>query len=676
MSGKEKKRAIYSRWARIRMLMFGVVAMALMGCVLKRGHYLHTVKGPRLREMAQRQHKGKIFLTPKRGNIVDRHGTPLAVSVDVPSIAADPLLVGKHAAAAARRLAPLLGKDPRKLARKLSSKRRFIWLKRRIHPQLARRIMALKLPGIRLEMEPRRFYPNNGLGATVVGFSGTGGKGLEGIELSMEKYLKGKPVELTGYRDARRRAILTEGPRPNTTQGNTVVLSLDPYIQHEAEQAIAEAAKTVRPKTGWVGAVVLDPATGDVLAMANAPSYNPNRYAKYPIKRWRNRTVTDTFEPGSTAKPFSVGAALQAGKVKATESIHCENGAWRVGRHTIHDSHGYGLLDVTGIIKKSSNIGTAKIAFRLGKVGLHQGLRRFGFGRRTGVGVRGERAGVLRSPKRWSKVGLANIAFGQGMTATIIQLAQALTAVANDGMLMTPRLTLEVRNPKGETVKEFPSEGRRVLSPEVARTMRRMMATVTEKGGTGTNAAMDRHTVAGKTGTAQKVDPILRAYSSELWVSSFIGFVPAIQPRLIIAVVVNEPGGKKHYGGEVAAPVFKRIAERALGYLSVTPDKAASKKKKKMAKKETAAEKAKRKKIAANVRPPAPPLPGKARARTFRSVEVPDFTGMSIVEVLETARKLGLRVEPNGSGTAVAQSPGPGPAAQPTLLRVSFRPPG
>ncbi len=677
MSDEEKKqRETYTRWARIRMLLFGLVALALMGCVLHRGHQLHTVKGPELRERARRQHKGKIFLPARRGNIVDRHGTPLAVSVDVPSIAADPALVGDNAGEAALKLAPLLGQDARKLARKLSSKRRFVWLKRRVNPKEARRVMKLKIPGLRLEMEPRRFYPNDGLGGMVVGFAGIEGKGLEGIELSMETYLRGKPVELTGFRDARRRAILEEGPQQTASQGNSVVLALDRYIQHETEQAIAEAARTVRPKSGWVGAVVLDPKTGDVLAMANAPSYNPNRYADFPKKSWRNRTVTDLFEPGSTAKSFSIAWALQTGKVRANEALHCENGAWRVGRHTLHDSHGYGMLDVGGIIKKSSNIGTAKIAFRLGKEGLYEGLKRFGFGNRSKVGVRGERRGVLRSPKRMSRIGLANIAFGQGMTVTIIQLAQALTAIANDGLMMKPRLAMEVRSPLGETVKAFPTEGRRVLSAEVARTVRRMMATVTEEGGTGTNAALERYTVAGKTGTAQKVDPVLRAYSPELWVSSFIGMVPAIQPRLIIAVIVNEPGGKKYYGGEVAAPVFKRIAERSLGYLGITPDKAPSKKKKALARKKKSGGQKSAVTRAFGGRPPAPPLPGKARKVEPGSVEVPDFTGMSIVEVLEAARKLGFRVEPNGSGTAVAQSPGPGPARPRTLLRVSFRPPG
>ena len=657
------------------MMLFALLVTGLMGVVLHRGYNLHTVKGPKLAAMAQRQHKSKIRIRAKRGNIVDRHGTPLAVSVLVPSVAADPLLVGGRANAvkAASKIAPVLGLDVKVLARKLASSRRFVWIKRRVNPVLARRIMDFKLPGIRLENEPKRFYPNNGMGGMVVGFAGSDGQGLEGVELSMDRWLKGKQVELPGYRDARRRAILHEGPELSKSMGHTVELALDRYIQHEVEQAIAETVKSVRPRTGWVGVVVLDPATGDVLAMANAPSYNPNRYSSFPKETWRNRTVTDTFEPGSTMKVFSVGAALSAGAIHPKQVFHCENGAWRVGRHTLHDSHGYGALNVGEIIKKSSNIGSAKIAYRLGKKGLIDGLKRFGFGQRTGVGISGERAGVLRSAKRLSKIGVATTAFGQGMTATIMQLAQGLTAVANDGMMMTPRLVRRIKDSQGASVKEFLTEGRRVMDPGLAQELRRMMATVTEEGGTGTNAALDRYTVAGKTGTAQKVDPVLRAYSPELWVSSFIGMVPAIQPRLIIAVVVNEPAGKQYYGGDVGAPVFRRIAERSLGYLGVSPDKAAAPKKKRGRKGAVATR--------AETRPPrptAPPLPvarSSARAVPSTATMVPDFKGMSIVEVLAKARELGLKVEATGSGVAKAQSPKPGPTGPRTVLRVKFSPP-
>lgn len=668
-----------TRWTRVRMLVFALLVTALMALVLNQGYHLHTVRGPKLAAMAQRQHQSKILIPAKRGTIVDRHGTPLAVSVLVPSIAADPLLVGGRAAAveAARKIAPMLDLEVGVMARKLASTRRFVWIKRRVNPVLARRIMAHKLPGIRLEHEPKRFYPNNGLGGMVVGFAGSDGQGLEGIELSMDRWLQGVPVELPGYRDARRRAILNEGPKPSQAVGNTVELSLDRYIQHEAEQAIAEAAKSVRPRTGWVGVVVLDPATGDVLAMANAPSYNPNRYSQFSKESWRNRTVTDTFEPGSTMKVFSVGAALRAGAVHPRQVFHCENGAWRVGRHTLHDSHGYGALDVGHIIKKSSNIGSAKIAYRLGKQGLIDGLKRFGFGQRTGVGISGERAGVLRNAKRLSKIGVATTAFGQGMTATIMQLAQGLTALANDGMMMTPRLVRRIKDSQGATVKQFLAEGRRVLTPELALELRRMMAMVTEEGGTGTNAAMERFTVAGKTGTAQKVDPVLRAYSPELWVSSFIGMVPAIQPRLIIAVVVNEPAGKKYYGGDVAAPVFRRIAERSLGYLGVTPDKAGGPAEKMAG---AAGDKKRAQAKSGPPRPKAPPLPvasGKSsRPMASTALLVPDFKGMSIAEVLTRARKLGLKVEATGSGVAAQQSPRPGPATGKVVLRVKFTPPG
>ena len=663
--------AVVSRWIRLRILLFALIMAALLAVVVYRGYTLQAVDGPWLREMAEQQYLKKVKLPPRRGTIFDRHGSPMAVSVEVDSIYANARKVGSRAAEVARLLADALEVDSFRLQKQLSSRRYFVWIKRRVSPQEATRVKNLKIKGVYLTKESRRFYPNHGLGGSVVGFAGLDGKGLEGVELAKDSLLRGSPTQVSGLRDALGRSVLNKGTLNTADNGHDVYLTIDKYIQLQTEQAVAEAYLSVKEK-GWVAAVVTDPRSGDILAMASAPTFNPNQFSKFPPSNWRNRALTDTFEPGSTLKIFSVGAALDLGLIKQNEMFYCEKGSWRLGRFVIHDSHAYAGLDVAGILKKSSNICSAKIGFRLGKARLYARLRHFGFGKKTDVGLRGERAGVLRHPRRWSDVGLANIAFGQGMTTTVLQLTQALGAVGNGGVMMRPRLVRKVVGPRRGETDELTPRGRRVMSAYTARVLRRMLSGVVEKGGTGEDAALDRYTVAGKTGTAQKVDPVTRTYGDDLYVASFIGLVPATRPRLAISVVVNEPDGKKHYGGEVAGPVFKRIALKTLRYLGVAPDR-----KPRVAKKKPGRGKKTRRPtegyLAVN-HDPAPPLPGVGGPLTRH--RVPDFTGMSIAEVITAARTIGLEVQLTGSGQAVGQSPGPGPAKGAVVCRVSFRPPG
>ncbi len=657
------------RWIRVRLIICTLLIALLLGVIVHRAFLLQSVEGPRLRELAEQQYLREVKLPPRRGTIYDRHGTPLAVSVDVESVHANPRIVGARAAAVARQLEDTLGVDGWLMQKRLSSRRYFVWVKRRISSQQAKRVRALKIPGVFLTKESRRFYPNHGLGSTVVGFAGMDAKGLEGLELSYDGWLRGKPVRIAGLHDALGRLVLSDGMVQTASDSHDLRLALDKFIQFETEQAISAAYANVKPKTGWVAAVVMDPRTGDVLAMASAPSFNPNQYGKAKPSHWRNRTVTDAFEPGSTLKIFTVGGALDRGFVKLGEVIDCEQGRWRVGHYTLHDSHHNGKLDLAGILKKSSNIGVSKIAFRMGKPSLYSTLRRFGFGQKTGINVRGERSGALRPHQRWSDVGLANIAFGQGMTTTVIQLAQGLAAVANGGVMMKPRLILSIKDDQGKRVKVFPPEGRRVLSHGVSQQLLSMMAGVTEKGGTGVDAALERYSVAGKTGTAQKVDPVTRRYSTDRWVSSFMGAGPARNPRLVAVVVVNEPDGEKHYGGEVAGPIFKRITAKAMAYLGVKPDR-------RLPEQDRPGRTRQAPVVAEGFvsSETAPPLPG--QGGPHGEVLVPDFTGMSLMEVIEVARKVDLRLELIGSGRAVAQSPGPGPTSTRTLCRVSFQPPG
>lgn len=660
------------RWVSVRMAGASVAMILLFLGVGYKAHSLHVNEGDRLRAMASQQYLRETKLAPRRGTIYDRHGTPLAASVDVDSIFANPRMVGERASEVARRLAATLDLDAWALQKQLSTRRYFTWVKRRVSPREARAVRALELKGVFITQESRRFYPNHGLGGTVVGFAGLDAKGLEGVELAQDRWLRGTTARVAGLRDALGRPVLSEGFKQAPSTGHDVWLTLDKFIQHQTEAALREVYPEVHPERGWVAAVVMDPRNGDVLAMASEPSFDPNHYGRARPSQWRNRNIADAFEPGSTLKVFTIAAALQAGVVRADEQIPCEEGRWRVGHYTIHDSHRYESLDVGGIVKKSSNIGVSKIAFRLGKAGVHRHLRRFGFGSRTGIRLPGERRGVLHPPGRWSDVGLANIAFGQGMTTTVLQLAQGLTAIANRGRMMRPRLVRRVRDSVGQTVESIEPRGRHVISPAVARDVLRMMEGVTEPGGTGVDAAMERYRVAGKTGTAQKVDPVTGTYATDRWVSSFAGVVPASRPRLVIVVVVNEPGEEKHYGGEIAGPVFRRIAAKALGYLGVRPDRAPGQGPRRD--RPASARPAVEGYVVTDDSDPAPPLPGEGGPRG--RVLVPDFTGMSITEVMEAARGVGLQVRFRGSGRAVAQSPGPGPAPRRTMCRVSFRPPG
>jgi cell division protein FtsI (penicillin-binding protein 3) len=661
----------WRRWVHWRIILFGLLLCVVFGLVLRRAHQLQLREGERLREMAEEQYLKEIELPPRRGAIFDRHGEPLALSIDVESVYANPRMVGSRAPAVARTLAPLLDLPRESLLRRLRSKRYFAWLKRRVSAETAAAVRKRAIRGVFLQKESRRLYPNQQMAAQLIGFAGIDGRGLEGVERSLDHWLRGSPVRVAGLRDALGRQVFAEGTAPDPASGRDVVLTLDKFIQFETEQALAELYPQLDEASGWASALVMEPTSGDILALATVPSFDPNQPGKSAPSGRRNRPIADAFEPGSTIKVFSIAAALEHGIARPGDELDCEGGRYRVGRHVLHDSKPHAKLTVAEVLQKSSNIGTSKLAFELGSEPLWQFLRRFGFGRRTGVPLPGERTGALRSPQRWSKIGLANIAFGQGMTVTVLQLARALSAIANGGRLMQPRLVERVEDGRGQTTEAFPQRGERVISEELSAQMRQMMQLVTEPGGTGRAAALEHYTVAGKTGTAQKVDPETGTYSQTKWLSSFIGFTPATRPRLAIVVVVNEPAGKHYHGGQVAGPVFKRIAARSLRYLGVPPDREPIKVAQ-ASKRETKSERKPRATSASPTLAPALPSGGNYGPR----VRVPDFTGMSMAEVLGAAQKAGLALRLIGSGTAVAQSPGPGSAPSGTVCRVSLKPSG
>jgi cell division protein FtsI (penicillin-binding protein 3) len=509
-------------------------------------------------------------------------------------------------------------------------------------PRESAQVRELKLAGIGFTKEHRRYYPNSEIGAQVVGFTGVDPRGLEGLEMRYDALILGEGGFLMTEKDARGKGLsfdnaVVQGGSP----GHSLYLTLDKNLQYIAEKELAEGVRNAKARAGSV--VVLDPGTGEILAMASQPDYNPNAVRKARPGQWRNRSVCDAYEPGSTMKPFVVAAALNEGVVRAGQKIDCENGRYRVGGRTIHDTHEHQLLTVEEVVKVSSNIGSAKIGKMLERQRLHSYLTDFGFGQPTGIDFPGESPGLLRKPEQWFEADLAAISFGQGVSVTPLQLALATAAIANGGTLMHADLVKKVVDPYGETVEvREPKAVRRVISSRVARHMTSMLAAVTEEEGTGTRAAVPGFTVAGKTGTAQKVDPVTGGYSADKRVSSFVGFVPAEAPRLVVLVLVDEPKGQT-YGGLVAGPVFSRIAEQSLRYLQVEPTLPDTRPA--MLSVEEA--------VARFVpQPVAGAVPGDGQAPIM-----PDCLGMSSRQVLKTMERLGLNIRLKGSGRVVEQFP-------------------
>jgi cell division protein FtsI (penicillin-binding protein 3) len=539
------------------------------GLLTYRAVSLMVVPDPQLEDRIARQYESPVTLHPKRGGILDRAGRELAVSVTLDSIFADPALV-EDPGTTAQRLAPVLDLSPQELEQALRRERRFVWLKRQVDPDVSAAVDALGLDGIRATPEAKRHYPNGELAGQLLGFVGMDGNGLEGLEARYDEILMGEKETYVSLRDGRRRNITPQGVVvKRSTEGHTVRLTIDRHIQFIAEEALGRAVELYEPKGAFV--IVLDPHTGDLLALANAPTFDPNAFGGYDRACFRNRAVSDSFEPGSTMKPFLVATALDLGLVTPQTVIDCERGAFRIGRNTIHDTHAYDLMTVDEILQVSSNIGSAKIAEKVTPERLHDAYARLGFGRSSGVDLAGEAGGILRDWRSWRRIGLATHAFGQGISVTGIQLASALGAVANGGTLLQPRIIHEVRDRHGEMVDHRePVAVDSCFDADAAREVRRMMGLVVEDGGTGTRARLERYSCGGKTGTAQKVNSATGRYDRTMWVSSFIGFAPLDDPQVVVVVVVDEPRGK-HYGGTVAGPVFKEVATRTLQYLGVPP---------------------------------------------------------------------------------------------------------
>jgi cell division protein FtsI (penicillin-binding protein 3) len=678
-----------ARWIKVRMgLLCGLMALGL-GLIVSTAYNIQVQDGPKWREMAEKQRQRRLHVVPKRGTIYDRNGTALAVTVEVPSVSLDgvELLRGYDERKtsivvrdAASRIGRALGLEAADVERKIMVRRRFTWLKRRVSMDEASAVRALVDPkqavpihGLTIEGEGQRFYPNRELASTVLGFVSPDGEGRDGLEYELNDELKGRIEQVRGLRDRSGMLLFSDGIEDEQAlAGHNVQLTLDQGIQYTTEQELEAAVRTYEANGG--SAVVLDPNTGEILALANYPDYNPNDYFASEVESRRNRALLDRFEPGSTMKIFTMAAGLAAHVVSPTQTIFCENGTLPIDNIVIHDTHVNGWLTPTQVLAISSNIGAAKIGLMLGEAQLYETLRRFGFGEPTDVPLPGEASGVLRPRGHpWVQVETAAASFGQGISVTAMQLAAAVSALANGGRLLEPLLVKRVTDGTGAVVREsVPHVRREAVSPGVARTVAEMMVAVTEGDGTGVEAAIPGFRVAGKTATAQKADPATGKYTSDRYTSSFIGFVPAERPRIAIAVVLDEPALARA-GGFVAAPAFRRIAEMSLRYLGVTP-----KTSKEATLANVASEPDPAQRTLAVLRPPEPAIRDvtSTAAVPSGSVRVPDMRGYSTREAAKTTLGIGLYPTIEGTGMLSKQDPPPGTVLPlGSTLKLSFLPP-
>src|ERR1700757_5582 len=628
---------------RFRLLFAKVLFLFVFIIVAGRAFQLQVLQGDKLKRLGERQHLKEWIVLPKRGALLDRAGEPLALSLETQSVYARPHRI-QDGEAVSQKLAKIVNLNVADVAQKIASNKPFVWIKRQVAPFEAEQIQALNVDGIGMFFEPNRYYPQGQLAGQVLGFVGRDSEGLEGLELRYNDYIRGETGSSVIERDALGRRVLVQGLEGlQIPPGGDISLTLDTSIQHLAEKELEAGVTKNRAKAGV--AIVMEPFTGEVLALANYPSFNPNNFSKESAQQRRNRAVADSFEPGSTFKTILAAAALEEEVVGKEDLFYCEMGKYAYAGKIIHDTHSYGWLPFYKILQVSSNIGFTKVAEKLKKDRYFKYIEKFGFGKVTGIDMPGEVPGLLRNADSWSAIDLATHAFGQGISATPLQMAMAYAAVANGGFLMRPYVVRRVVSPAGEMLFENqPHVVRRVISQKTARLLASMLKEVTNEGGTGVMANVEGFEVAGKTGTAQKADLAHGGYAARKRVASFVGFVPADAPRLVVLVLVDEPEVSV-YGGVVAAPVFRNIARGALRQLVVAPQKPDL-----------------TPSGVGQVEAPFRRAPSKIdeAALDGSSSAVPDFVGLSLREAVEKARTMKMKVKMQGNGYVVKQSPAPG----------------
>ncbi|MBL7198028.1 MAG: hypothetical protein ISS47_08005 [Candidatus Omnitrophica bacterium] len=545
-----------------RFYIISFLFIALLFVFIFRLAFIQIFHSQYLTKLALKQHNIYIELPAQRGIVYDRKLRPLAVNIRSYSLFAVPEEI-KDKNKVANMLSDLLELDEDFILERISSKKHFAWLKRKLSDKLAKEIRELNIEGLFFMKESRRSYPNGSLAAHILGFTDVDNIGLEGIELSCNRYLVGRSGYAFFVRDAHQSALRLENSDKLPVDGYNIVLTINQVIQYIAENALDEAFRKYNAKGASI--VVLDPFSGEVIAMANRTTFDPNSPQRFSFEARRNRAVCDFFEPGSVFKIITASAALEEKKFKEDDRIFCENGAYKIANHILHDHRPHGWLTFSEVIQKSSNIGVTKIAQELGLENVHKYAKLFGFGSLTGIKLPGETTGILKPLDSYSKTSIGAVPIGQEVAVTALQLACAISVVANGGLYFRPYIIKKIKDKYNETIEEYkPKYLRRVISFETSQRLEKILEGVVEKG-TGRLARSKEYKFAGKTGTAQKVDP-KGGYSHSNFFATFIGLAPAENPKLAIAVVMDEPY-PYHYGGVVCAPVFKEIAEKSLKYI-------------------------------------------------------------------------------------------------------------
>lgn len=553
---------------RNKELFVGIFFSILFLVISGRAVYLHVIENEWLTAKAESQYNKYLVTCGKRGTIFDSNLQELAVSLEVMSIGAFPARM-ENIPKYSDKMARILDLNPRKLRKKLSSGKSFVWVKRKVAPKDVAQIKKLDIQGLEFIPEHNRYYPNMSMAAQVIGFTGTDEKGLEGLEFQYNNELEATSDKFIVTKDALGRRFNSSGSSVTGFSGNNIVLTLDKRIQFIAESALKEAAQEFQAPRGI--AVVMQPDTGALLAVAHYPEFNPNIFGQFSRDQWRNRAVTDPYEPGSTLKVFLAAAAIESNLCTPSSIFFCENGTYRIGSNKVNDTHPYQWLSLQQIVKFSSNIGAVKVSEITGKKLLYKTLTSFGFGKQTGIDCPGETSGILSNCNTWSSIDTGAISFGQGISVSAIQLLTGVSAIANGGKLVKPYLVKSIISPDGSIVRECgKTKVHQVISAETAEKIKYIMSTVVTDGGTGVNAALARYTVCGKTGTAQKINKS-GSYSNDLYTASFVGFAPKNHPEVAVLVILDDPKGN-HYGGVVAAPAFRKIVHETLNYLNIEPE--------------------------------------------------------------------------------------------------------
>ena len=637
--------------------------------------YLQISEHDRLVGRAQRQQQYALETGPERGQLLDRHDRELARSIQTASIFVDPaeLETSEDIACVATRVASVLNLDEKSLVGQLEQAkdggRRFVWLARRMSADQAEKIRGFGLPGVHFRTEPKRFYPNGSLAAHVLGFVGLDGAGLGGVEQVYNEKISGETGKLFVERDSRGGTY--ESFELPSKPGQTIVLTIDQSVQYRAEQALLAAVKRSRAKSGT--AIVLDPRSGEILALANAPTFDPNDVgAVWPEAR-SNWALQNIYEPGSTFKIVSFSAAIEKGLVTPENRIDCQMGSITIAGRTIRDHKAFGTLTIAEALAKSSNVAAIKLGLRVGDPTMYEFITRYGFGSRTGIELPGETPGLLRPVKRWQASSIGSIAIGQEIGVTPLQMAAAFGVLANDGVRVAPHLVREIRTSSGTSVYRANADERRVVTAQTAGALRRMLEEVTLSG-TAKLAQLDGYSAAGKTGTAQKIDPKTKTYSRTKHVASFVGFAPVENPAVVIIVVIDEPSGAYH-GGDVAAPVFREIAEQILPDLGIAPDMKLKLGEDQVAQSRSAEQSSEttktqeQRKRVEDARKATLPSVAKQdgsggeiiyAVASSKGALMPDLLGRSVRDVARACAQLGLQVEARGDGHVIRQSPAPG----------------